>query len=79
MIVAGVYAVLIGINRIAFGGHFLSDVLLSFSLTFLVMALLHRLFVERPPAALANPLLEAKLTALGRRLRATERSPVAKR
>jgi membrane-associated PAP2 superfamily phosphatase len=79
MIVAGVYAVLIGVNRIAFGGHFLSDVLLSFSLTFLVMALLHRLFVERPPAVLANPLLEANLTALGRRLRATERSPVAKR
>lgn len=78
-IVAGVYAVLIGVNRIAFGGHFLSDVLLSFSLTFLVMALLHRLFVERPPAVLANPRLEANLTTLGRRLRATERSPVAKR
>jgi lipid A 4'-phosphatase len=78
-IVAGVYAVLIGVNRIAFGGHFLSDVLLSFSLTFLVMALLHRLFVERPPAVLANPRLEANLTTFGRRLRATERSPAAKR
>jgi lipid A 4'-phosphatase len=79
MIVAGVYAILIGVNRIAFGGHFLSDVLLSFSLTLLVMALLHRLFVERPPAVLANPLLEANLTRLGRRLGATERSPAAKR
>jgi len=78
-IVAGCYAVLIGVNRIAFGGHFLSDVLLSFSLTLLVMALLHRLFVERPPAALANPLLEANLTRLGRRLHAAERSPVVKR
>jgi lipid A 4'-phosphatase len=79
MIVAGVYAVLIAVNRIAFGGHFLSDVLLSFGLTFLVMALLHRLFVERPPALLANSLLEANLTGLGRRLRKTERSPVKKR
>jgi len=79
MIVAGVYAILIGINRIAFGGHFLSDVLLSFGLTFLVMALLHRLFVERPPAALAEPLLEANLSRLGRRLGGTERSPAGKR
>src|SRR5579871_13254 len=54
VIAACAYALLIGANRIAFGGHFLSDVLLSFGLTFLVMALLHRFFVERPPAALAD-------------------------
>jgi membrane-associated phospholipid phosphatase len=66
---AVLYAILIGLNRIAFGGHFLSDVLLSFGLTFTVMALLHRLFIERPPPALANPVLEANLTTLGERLR----------
>jgi membrane-associated phospholipid phosphatase len=73
MVIAGLYAVLISVNRIAFGGHFLSDVLLSFALTFLVMAVLHRLLVARPPAALANPVLEANLTMLGRRLKGTER------
>ena len=79
VIVAGVYALLIGLNRIAFGGHFLSDVLLSFSLTFLLMAILYRLLVERPPAALAGPALEAKLAGFGRRLRRAERSTAAKR
>jgi membrane-associated PAP2 superfamily phosphatase len=79
VVVAGVYALLIGLNRIAFGGHFLSDVLLSFSLTFLLMALLYRLLVERPPAALAGPALEAKLAGFGRWLRRTERSTAAKR
>jgi lipid A 4'-phosphatase len=78
-IVAAVYALLIGLNRIAFGGHFLSDVLLSYGLTFLVMALLYRLFVARPPAVLAGPALEARLTALGRRLKRTERTPAAER
>jgi membrane-associated phospholipid phosphatase len=79
MVVAVIYAVLIGLNRIAFGGHFLSDVLLSFGLTFLVMALLHRLFVERPPAGLADPVLEARLTELGRRLNRSERPPATER
>lgn len=79
LVVAGLYALLIGLNRIAFGGHFLSDVLLSYGLTFLVMALLYRLFVERPPAALAEPALEAKLTRLGERLRRKERTAPAKR
>ena len=37
------------LNRIAFGGHFLSDVLLSFGLTLLLVAVLHRFIVERPP------------------------------
>jgi membrane-associated PAP2 superfamily phosphatase len=78
VIAASVYALLIGANRIAFGGHFLSDVLLSFSLTFLVMAPLHRLFVERPPTALADPALEAGLTRLGRRLQGTERTDASK-
>ena len=73
MIMAGTYAIFISLNRIAFGGHFLSDVLLSVALTFLVMALLHRLLVERPPAALANPILEANLTTVGRRLKGAER------
>lgn len=79
IVAAAVYALLIGLNRIAFGGHFLSDVLLSYGLTFLVMALLYRLFVAEPPAAFAADAFEAKLTRLGHRLRRRERSAAGNR
>lgn len=36
------YAVSLSANRIAFGGHFLSDILLSWAVTALVLALLYR-------------------------------------
>jgi len=36
------YAISLSANRIAFGGHFLSDVLLSWAVTALVLALLYR-------------------------------------
>ncbi len=64
-----VYAVLLSLNRIAFGGHFLSDVLLSWGLTLLVMAVLYRIVIERPPAWLSNDALEAGLGCFGRALR----------
>ena len=35
------YGMALSLNRLAFGGHFLSDVLLSWSLTFLVTSLLY--------------------------------------
>ncbi len=44
-IAAGVYAVPLSLNRIAFGAHFLSDVLLAWGLTLLVAAILYRLLV----------------------------------
>jgi membrane-associated phospholipid phosphatase len=37
-----IYAAGLSANRIAFGGHFLSDVLLSWAVTALVLALLYR-------------------------------------
>jgi lipid A 4'-phosphatase len=43
-----VYAVALSLNRIAFGGHYLSDVLLSWAITALVLAGLYRLMVARP-------------------------------
>lgn len=46
-IATGVYAVLLSLNRIAFGGHFLSDVLLAWGLTFLIAAILYRVMVQR--------------------------------
>ncbi|HMN85529.1 MAG TPA: phosphatase PAP2 family protein [Bauldia sp.] len=65
----GTYALLLSLNRIAFGGHFLSDVLISWALTWLVMALVWRVVVADPPRWLANDRLEAGLAAMGRRLR----------
>ncbi|WP_102960955.1 phosphatase PAP2 family protein [Mangrovicella endophytica] len=42
-----VYAGSLSLNRIAFGGHFLSDVVLSWLICGLVFAVLHRVIVER--------------------------------
>ena len=45
-------AVALSMNRLAFGGHFLSDILLSWELTAMVMLAPHRMtFVVRPVAA----------------------------
>lgn len=48
---AAAYAAALSLNRLAFGGHFLSDILLSWSLTGLVLAALHRVMVAAPGAA----------------------------
>jgi len=45
------YAAGLSLNRIAFGGHFLSDVLLSWALTALALALVHRA-VHASPASI---------------------------
>lgn len=45
------YALLLSLNRLAFGGHFLSDVLLSWTISGLVFAVLFRLMVSAPGAA----------------------------
>lgn len=57
-----VYAGALSLNRLVFGGHFLSDILLSWALTGLVLAGLHRLTLTCPRAA--------------RRLRRARRQPV---
>lgn len=48
---AVVYGVALSMNRLAFGGHFLSDVLLSWSLTAVVLGVLWRVMVEAPAPA----------------------------
>ena len=48
---AVVYAFALSMNRLAFGGHFLSDILLSWALTGLVMAGLYRVTVASPGLA----------------------------
>jgi len=62
--------VILSLNRIAYGGHFLSDVLLSWGMTLTVIAALHRWLYVHTPAALTNEALEAALTRAGFWLRA---------
>jgi membrane-associated PAP2 superfamily phosphatase len=62
-------AVLFSLNRIAMGGHFLSDVLLSWAITLTVIALAWRALCVSPPPWLAADRLEDWLTSLGLRLR----------
>lgn len=45
------YAAALSMNRLVFGGHFMSDILLSWALVALIMAVLWRLMVESPGAA----------------------------
>ena len=45
------YGMALSINRIAFGGHFLSDTVLSAAITILVLAVLHRLTLTCPDKA----------------------------
>ncbi len=44
------YAAALSLNRLAFGGHYLSDILLSWAITGLVLTLLHRAVVASPRA-----------------------------
>lgn len=45
------YAALLSLNRLAFGGHFLSDIVLSWSISAVVFALLYRVMVSAPGVA----------------------------
>jgi membrane-associated phospholipid phosphatase len=69
LIVTGLFAAFLSLNRIAFGGHFLSDVMLSWGLTALVMAVLYRIIIASPPAWLRNERLEAGLARVGNAVR----------
>lgn len=64
-----ILATVFSLNRIAFGGHFLSDVLVAWALTLLVMAILYHFLFVRPPRFLEEPILEGGLTRAGLRIR----------
>ena len=49
--------VALSLNRIAFGSHFLSDVILSLVITLLIMRLCYRFFFIQPPTFLKNVVL----------------------
>ncbi len=63
------FAVAFSLNRVAFGGHFLSDVLLAWWITALVIAIEYRVLYVHPPAALTNSRMEAWLTEAGHGMR----------
>jgi membrane-associated PAP2 superfamily phosphatase len=70
-------AVLLSLNRIAMGGHFLSDALLAWGLTLAVIAIAYRLLYADPPAVLAAPALEDAATRAGQSIRQLLRRPPA--
>lgn len=72
-VIVMVYAFLLSLNRVAFGGHFLSDVLISWGLTLLIVLVAWRYMVERPPSWLAADRLEAGLARFGERLQKKSR------
>ena len=67
----GLLAAVVSLNRIAFGAHFLSDVVIAWGLMLiLALGLRHVFLVSRAPV-FSNEALEARLTRIGLRLHAT--------
>jgi lipid A 4'-phosphatase len=62
-------AVLLSLNRIAMGGHFLSDVLLSWWMTLALIAIAYRVLYVSPPQVLTHERLEDALTRAGQAIR----------
>ncbi|MDJ0931640.1 phosphatase PAP2 family protein [Breoghania sp.] len=56
---------MVSLNRVAFGGHFLSDTLIAWCLNGLLILLFYRLFYQRPPAWLTDKALDTGATRLG--------------
>jgi len=57
----GALAFALSLNRIAFGGHFLSDVLIAWAITLVVMLGLHRVLVAGPFRARIDAATESAL------------------
>ncbi len=64
-----VYVAAISLNRVAFGGHFLSDVLMSWAVMALIIAVAYRFMIQSPPDWLSNERQEARLTKAGMAIR----------
>jgi membrane-associated phospholipid phosphatase len=64
-----VYVVAISLNRVAYGAHFLSDVVLSWALMALIIAVAYRFLIMNPPDWLSDERQEARLTKAGTAIR----------
>lgn len=58
----------LSVNRVAFGGHFLSDTLISWGLTLLLILGVHHLLFGRTPPLVSDAGLDEWFTRYGRRL-----------
>ncbi len=56
---------LLSTTRVAFGGHFLSDTMLAWGLTLLVILIAHRVLYVRPAAWASDQALEDKIGRFG--------------
>jgi membrane-associated PAP2 superfamily phosphatase len=61
----GLLALALSVNRMAFGGHFLSDVMISWGLTLLVILLLYRVLVIGPAGKAIDRWIGRQLTLAG--------------
>ena len=59
----------LSVNRMAFGGHFLSDVMISWGITLLIILILKRVLVDGPAGERIDETVERHLTRFGVRLR----------
>ncbi|PVB61267.1 phosphoesterase PA-phosphatase [Labrenzia sp. 011] len=59
---------ILSVNRVAFGGHFLSDTLISWGLTLLLILAIHRLLYVNNPPLVSDIRLDEWFTVNGRRL-----------
>ncbi|GAB4516242.1 MAG: phosphatase PAP2 family protein [Roseibium sp.] len=58
----------LSVNRVAFGGHFLSDTLISWGLTLLLIIVVHHLLYVRTPPLVTDRKLDEWFTRWGRAL-----------
>ncbi len=58
----------LSVNRVAFGGHFLSDTLISWGVTLLLILAVHHLLYQRVPPVVSDRKLDEWFTVKGRRL-----------
>lgn len=60
--------VILSVNRVAFGGHFLSDTLLSWGVTLLLMLAVYRVLFQNDPPLVSDRRLDEWFTIRGRKL-----------
>lgn len=73
----GLFGAIISFNRIAFGGHYLSDILLSWVITAFVMATFWKFLSNHPPHWLREERLEASCDRAADWIRALSRKVAA--
>lgn len=74
IVAALMWALIISVNRMIFGGHFLSDVMLAWSLDLVVIVVFHRLIIVGIGRE-GDPRLDALFAAWGRPIRRLLRLP----